>query len=100
MKRETSSLRHIQTVNDLKPLIIPPPPPLLRRRRPQRFDKAWQVLPPSYYMYQYEAEKLSTIAEPCQIYLRVGCAFVLEVGGACARIRRSPARARAGTSTR
>lgn len=30
-------------------------------------------------MYRDEAQKLSDIPEPCQIYLRDGCTFVLEV---------------------
>ncbi len=36
-------------------------------------------LPPTYEMYQNPALKLSSIPMPCQLYITMGCSFVMNV---------------------
>jgi hypothetical protein len=36
-------------------------------------------LPPTYEMYQNPAVKLSSIPMPCQLYITMGCSFVMNV---------------------
>jgi hypothetical protein len=55
--------------------------PSIAEERSKLFDlhSSIKSLPPKYAMYGDPAEKLATIPEPCQLYISMGCAFVLKL---------------------
>jgi hypothetical protein len=43
------------------------------------YSNSGYSLPPTYEMYQNPAVKLSTIPMPCQLYITMGCSFVMNI---------------------